>query len=108
MIKVVLIGPMYRENAVGSGYYQHRPDVHELDSFDSEPFERLQMVMRDPGKNHLMPWWNADGIRIEIDGDDIVKLDSQFINLPRTINAKTRYYSGEMAMFIMMNYQANT
>jgi hypothetical protein len=108
MIKVVLVGPLYHLSASKTGRYDMRPEYHVIDSLDSESFVKLQELMREDFTTQVIPWWNTDGIRIEIDGDDIMKLDSQFINLPRTINTKTRYYTGDMALFIIMNYQVNT
>lgn len=100
---------MYREylNNSKDSYNQYRPVTVSFDSFDGEDFARYQSTYTYRSAAAMIPDWTPDSIRIEIDGDDIRKLDSQFINLPRTINTKTRYYTGEMALFILMNYQAN-
>lgn len=98
---------MYRESATNNVAYIHRPEAYLIDSLDSERFLKLQQDMQDDGMYLVMPMWNPDAIRIEVDGEDLVKLDSQFINLPKPINAKTRYYTGEMALFIIMNYTVN-
>jgi hypothetical protein len=99
--------PTYKHNALHNQSYHHRPEWKVLDSFDTAEFAEFQQIFRASGVHTAMPAWSAEGMHLKIFGDDILKLDTQFINIPKTIAAKERFYTGDLAMFIVMNYQVN-
>lgn len=107
MIEVVWMFPTYKHNAINNQSYNHRPETKVLASLDSEEFAVFQHLFRNGGAYTAMPAWSAEGIYLRVTDDDLQKLDGQFINIPRSLSAKERYYTGEMAMFIIMNYQVN-